>query len=203
MYLVNVKIQNSLKLALSYLTKRCLKYYLGREQSFEKGFRGQFSIFSEVLKMGKFQPSVAYKSVSSEIKIVQPCKTHLSIRLHVSKTSLSPSIYHSYCRQFRGQLHYVNRMCGCHAIYQFIGRNFRGQNLSRFRDFVIQRIILSVCEILLWPVAFAKVYPCKSFYQYIISTSLQSRWVFFWTTMRWYFANFLENLLRITAQIKI
>ena len=33
------EIQNSLKLALPYLTKRCLKYFLGREQSFEKGFR--------------------------------------------------------------------------------------------------------------------------------------------------------------------
>ena len=28
------EIQNSLKLALPYLTKRCLKYYLGRKQSF-------------------------------------------------------------------------------------------------------------------------------------------------------------------------
>ena len=42
------EIQNSLKLALPYLTKRCLKYYLGREQSFDKGFRVQFSIFSEI-----------------------------------------------------------------------------------------------------------------------------------------------------------
>ena len=41
-------IQNSLNLTSPYLTKRCLKYYLGREQSFDKG---------------KFQPSVAYKSV--------------------------------------------------------------------------------------------------------------------------------------------
>ena len=39
------EIQNSLKLALPYLTKRCLKCYLGREQSFDKG-------------------SVAYKSVA-------------------------------------------------------------------------------------------------------------------------------------------
>ena len=60
------EIQNSLKLALPYLTKRCLKYYLGRKQSFGKGFRVQFSIFSEILKIGKFQPSgsVAYKSVA-------------------------------------------------------------------------------------------------------------------------------------------
>ena len=42
------EIQNSLKLALPYLTERCLKYYLGREQSFDKGFRVQFSIFSEI-----------------------------------------------------------------------------------------------------------------------------------------------------------
>ena len=34
-----------IELALSYQTKRCLKYYLGREQSFDKGFRVQFSIF--------------------------------------------------------------------------------------------------------------------------------------------------------------
>ena len=33
----------SLKLALPYLIKRCSKYYLGREQSFDKGFRVQFS----------------------------------------------------------------------------------------------------------------------------------------------------------------
>ena len=59
------KIQNSQKLALRYLTKWYLKRYLGREQSFGKGFRVQFSIFSErVLKIGKFQPSVAYKSVA-------------------------------------------------------------------------------------------------------------------------------------------
>ena len=42
------EIQDSLKLALPYLTKRCLKYSLGREQSFDKGFRNQFSIFSEI-----------------------------------------------------------------------------------------------------------------------------------------------------------
>ena len=42
------EIQNSLKLALPYLGKRCLKCYLGREQSFEKGSRVQFSIFSEI-----------------------------------------------------------------------------------------------------------------------------------------------------------
>ena len=42
------EIQNSIKLALPYLTKRCLKYYLGRKQSFDKGFRVQFSIFSEI-----------------------------------------------------------------------------------------------------------------------------------------------------------
>ena len=42
------EIQNSLKLALPYLTKGCLKYYLGRELSFDKGFRVQFSIFSEI-----------------------------------------------------------------------------------------------------------------------------------------------------------
>ena len=51
------EIQNSIKIALPYLTKRCLKCYLGREQSFDQGFRVQFSI-------GKFQPSVAYKSVA-------------------------------------------------------------------------------------------------------------------------------------------
>ena len=42
------EIPNSIKLALSCLTKRCLKCYLGREQSFDKGFRAQFSIFSEI-----------------------------------------------------------------------------------------------------------------------------------------------------------
>ena len=42
------EIQNSIKLALPYLTKRCLKYYLGREQSFDKGFSDQFTIFSEI-----------------------------------------------------------------------------------------------------------------------------------------------------------
>ena len=52
------EIQNSLKLALPYLGKRCLKCYLGREQSFEKGFRVQFRI----------QPSVAYKSVAYKKK---------------------------------------------------------------------------------------------------------------------------------------
>ena len=62
------EIQNSLKLALPYLTKRCLKYYLGREQSFDKGSRVQFSIFSE--KTVKFQPSVGYKSVAYKIKSV-------------------------------------------------------------------------------------------------------------------------------------
>ena len=42
------EIQNSLKLALPYQIKRCLKCYLGKEQSFDKGFRVQFSIFSEI-----------------------------------------------------------------------------------------------------------------------------------------------------------
>ena len=42
------EIQNPLKLVLPYQTKRCLKYYLGREQSFDKGFRVQFSKFSEI-----------------------------------------------------------------------------------------------------------------------------------------------------------
>ena len=42
------EIQNSLKLALPYQTKRCLEYYLGRELSFDKGLRVQFSIFSEI-----------------------------------------------------------------------------------------------------------------------------------------------------------
>ena len=42
------KIQNSQKLALPYLTKRCLKRCLGREQSFGKGFRVQFLIFSDI-----------------------------------------------------------------------------------------------------------------------------------------------------------
>jgi len=42
------KIQNSQKMALPYLTKKCLKRYLGKEQSFGKGFRVQFSIFSEI-----------------------------------------------------------------------------------------------------------------------------------------------------------
>ena len=37
-----------LKLTLPNLTKRCLKCYLGREQSFDKGFRVQFSIFFEI-----------------------------------------------------------------------------------------------------------------------------------------------------------
>ena len=41
-------IRISRKLSLPYLTKRCLKYYLGREQSFDKDFRVQFSIFSSV-----------------------------------------------------------------------------------------------------------------------------------------------------------
>ena len=47
-FFFSVQAQNSLKLALRYLTKRYLKYYLGREQSFGKGFRDQFSIFSEI-----------------------------------------------------------------------------------------------------------------------------------------------------------
>ena len=42
------KIQNSQKLALPYLTKWCLKRYLGREKSFGTGFRVQFLIFSEI-----------------------------------------------------------------------------------------------------------------------------------------------------------
>ena len=42
------EIQNSLKLALPYQIKRCLKYCLGREQSLNEGFRVQFSIFSEI-----------------------------------------------------------------------------------------------------------------------------------------------------------
>ena len=37
-------------------------YYLGREQSFDKVFRVQFSIFSE--KIGKLQPNFAFKSVA-------------------------------------------------------------------------------------------------------------------------------------------
>ena len=58
-------IQIPQKLALPYLTKRCLKYYLGRQhlRSFDKGFRVQFSIFSEIK---------AYKSVAYEIKSVYP-----------------------------------------------------------------------------------------------------------------------------------
>ena len=42
------EIKNSLKLALPFLTKRCLKFYLGGEQSFDKCFGVQFSIFSEI-----------------------------------------------------------------------------------------------------------------------------------------------------------
>ena len=65
------KIQDSQKLALPYLTKWRLKRYLGREQSSGKDFRVQFSIFSEkVLKIDKYQPNVAYKSVVYKIKSV-------------------------------------------------------------------------------------------------------------------------------------
>ena len=35
--------QNSLKLALPYLTKGCLKCYLGREQSFDEGLVSEFT----------------------------------------------------------------------------------------------------------------------------------------------------------------
>ena len=38
----------SQKLASPYQTKRCFKYYLGRELSFDKSFKVQFSIFSEI-----------------------------------------------------------------------------------------------------------------------------------------------------------
>ena len=59
------KIQNPLKFALPYLKKWCLKSYLGRKQSFGKGFRVQFSILSEIgFEISKFQPSVAYKGVA-------------------------------------------------------------------------------------------------------------------------------------------
>ena len=50
--------------------KRCIKYYLGREQSFDKGFRVQFSIFS-VKSFGNWQPFVAYKSVACKKKRVK------------------------------------------------------------------------------------------------------------------------------------
>ena len=33
------EIQNPLKLVLPYMPKKVLRYYLGREQSFDKGFR--------------------------------------------------------------------------------------------------------------------------------------------------------------------
>ena len=59
------EIQNSLKLVLHYLTKRCLKYYLGREQLFDKGLRVQFSIFSEI-GFEKF----AYVSLALLIKVL-------------------------------------------------------------------------------------------------------------------------------------
>ena len=42
------EIQIYQKLALPYLTKKCLKYYLESEQSFDKDLRVQFSIFSEI-----------------------------------------------------------------------------------------------------------------------------------------------------------
>ena len=51
------EMQNSLNLTLPYPIKRCLKYYLGREQSFDEV--SECTIFSEI---GKFQPSVAYKA---------------------------------------------------------------------------------------------------------------------------------------------
>ena len=41
-----------------------------REESFGKGFRVRFSIFSEILKIGKFHPSIAYKSVAYKRKSV-------------------------------------------------------------------------------------------------------------------------------------
>ena len=54
------EIEISLKLALAYLTKRCLKCLLGRVQSF--GNRSQyFPRF--VFQNAQFQASVAYKSV--------------------------------------------------------------------------------------------------------------------------------------------
>ena len=40
-------------------------YYLGREQSFDDGFRVQFSIFLDIgFEIGKFQPRVAFKKVA-------------------------------------------------------------------------------------------------------------------------------------------
>ena len=38
------------KIGLNPPDKMCIKYYLGREQSFDKGFRVQFSIFSEIFE---------------------------------------------------------------------------------------------------------------------------------------------------------
>ena len=54
------EIQNSLKSALPYQTIRCSKYYLGREVL---EFSSQY-YRRQVLKIGKFQPSVAFKSVA-------------------------------------------------------------------------------------------------------------------------------------------
>ena len=66
-----IDIQNSLKIGLTLPDKKVLKYYLGRDLSFEEGFKVQFSTFSEiVLKIGKFQPGVAFKSVACKKKRV-------------------------------------------------------------------------------------------------------------------------------------
>ena len=45
------------------MTKKCLKYYLGREQPFDKGFRVQFSIsiFSEIGFEKKFSLALLMK----------------------------------------------------------------------------------------------------------------------------------------------
>ena len=65
------EIKNSLKLVIPYLRKRCFIYYLGREKSFDKGFRVQFSIFFEIgFENLQIQPSVAYKSVAYKRKSV-------------------------------------------------------------------------------------------------------------------------------------
>ena len=52
------KIEFSKKLALPYMTKRCLKCYLGREKSFEKGL----GVFRDLcFRIGQFQATVATK----------------------------------------------------------------------------------------------------------------------------------------------
>ena len=62
-------------------------FYLGREQSFDKGFKVQFWIFSEMFWKLANQPSVAYKSVAYKIKSVYTLSEKTAENLEIQNMS--------------------------------------------------------------------------------------------------------------------